>query len=290
MAGEKAFYVRVTGKLADANVEAPYRRNGVAFRSPKVASTHVVKDLIACHVLNDGWNLHGTTKDILSKNIASYGCGDDGISPHETCDVEIDGYWAIGNSTGMGIGNLSVTKARNVRLEGNFAHQFMTGHAPLTELTNAVIIATPGTEPVNITNAQDTRVAFDNVTIASPKGQKVLIVAGSTFTGKRITSVGPTWENAGKVSLSESVIGCDGVKCLDGGKWEGSKNIFDTALTPPPGEDKSGKQLVTPKLLSSPKQPFDNAGACGAEFKIPTRPVPHPGAGKLTFLPPLDKE
>lgn len=33
--------------------------------------------------------------------------------------------------------NLSVTKARNVRLENNTAHQFMTGHSPATELINA---------------------------------------------------------------------------------------------------------------------------------------------------------
>lgn len=96
---EKTFYLKVNGKLADAKIEAPYRRNGVAIRSPKVALTHVViKDLIVCHVLNDGWNLHGTTQNLLLKNIAAYECGDDGISPHETCEVEIDGYWAVGNS------------------------------------------------------------------------------------------------------------------------------------------------------------------------------------------------
>jgi len=254
---EKTLYLRVTGKLADAKVEAPYRRNGVAFRCPKVASTHVViKDLIVCHVLNDGWNLHGTTKDILLQNIAAYECGDDGISPHDTCEVTIDGYWAIGNSTGMANGNLSVTKARNVRLEGNLAHQFMVGHAPITELTNAIIIATPGTQPVNITNSQDTRTKFDNVQISSPKGQKVLNVPGSAFVGKRITSEGPTWENAGSIEVIDSRI-TDPVKNLTGGIWKGDK---------------------------------DGMGAKASEFKIPPRPVPHPGAGKFTTLPPLDKK
>ena len=63
---EKTFYIKVNGKLADAKIEAPYRRNGVGIRSPKIAMTHVViKDLIVCHVLNDGWNLHGTTQKVL---------------------------------------------------------------------------------------------------------------------------------------------------------------------------------------------------------------------------------
>ncbi len=286
---EKTFYLKVDGKLADAKVEAPYRRNGVAFRSPKVAITHlVIKDLIVCHVLNDGFNLHGTTKDVLLRNIAAYECGDDGISPHETCEVTIDGFWSIGNSTGMGNGNLSVTKARNVRLEGNLGHQFMTGHAPVTELTNAVIIATPGTHPVNITNSQDTRTTFDNVRISSPKGQKVLNVPGSMFEARRVTSVGPSWENAGKVRLTESVIGGDSVTCLEGSEWKGSKNVYDVALTPPPNDAKPAKQPVTAKALLTPDQPFPDAGANAAEFSIPPRPVPHPAAGRFTFLPPLD--
>ena len=47
-------------------------------------------------------------KDLQLKNIAAYGCGDDGISPHETCEVSIDGFWSVGNSTGMANGYLSV--------------------------------------------------------------------------------------------------------------------------------------------------------------------------------------
>ena len=248
---EKTFYLKVAGKLADARVEAPYRRNGVAFRCPKVAGSHVViKDLIVCHVLNDGWNLHGTTKDILLKNIAAYECGDDGISPHDTCEVSIDGYWAIGNSTGMANGNLSVTKASNVRLEANTAHQFMTGHAPVTELSNAIIIATPGTQPVNVTNAQDTRWSIDNVQISGSTAQKVLNVVNSVIIAKRITCEGPGWENAGSVEVTDSrIIG--EVTNLPGGTWKGEK---------------------------------DGAGANPAEFKLPPRPVPHPAAGKFTTL------
>jgi len=287
---EKSFYLKVDGNLADAKVEAPYRRNGVAFRSPKVAITHlVIKDLIVCHVLNDGYNLHGTTKDVLLKNIAAYECGDDGISPHDTCEVTIDGYWGVGNSTGMANGNLSVTRASNVHLEGNVGHQFMTGHAPLTELSNAIIIATPGTHPVNVTNSQDTRTIFDNVLISSPKEQKVLNVPNSTFEGRRVTAVGPSWENAGKIRLSESVVGGDSVTCLEGGTWEGSKNVFHAAMTPPTGDTNPAKQSVTSKALTTGGQPFPGAGANAAEFRIPPQPVPHPGAGRFTFLPALAK-
>jgi len=248
---EKTFYLKVSGKLAEAKVEAPYRRNGLTIRSPKVAVTHVViKDLIVCHVLNDGYNLHGTTQNLFLKNIAAYECGDDGISPHETCEVEIDGFWSVGNSTGMGNGNLSVTKARNVHLEGNLAHQLMTGHAPLTELSNSIIIAPAGTEPVNVTNAQDTRLIMDNVQITAPATQKVLNVVNGQIIAKRVTSDGPAWENAGTIEFTDSRIS-QPVTNLPGGTSKGETH---------------------------------GAGAAPAEFKIPPRPVPHPAAGKFTTL------
>jgi hypothetical protein len=281
---DKSFYLKVAGSLAEAKVEAPYRRNGVAVRAPKAALTYVViKNLIVCRVLNDGFNLHGTTQDLLLQNIAAYECGDDGISPHETCEVTIDGYWAVGNSTGMGNGYLSVTKASNIRLEGNLAHQFMTGHQPVTELKNSIIFANKGTQPINITNSQESRLLLDNVQISSPSGQKVLVVEHSYLDARRVTVLGPSWENAGKVRLTESVLVGGGVKCLEGSTWEGSKNVYDSALQPPPGELNPIQRPLDTDMSKLPRPPFAEAGANPAEFKIPPRPIPHPGAGKINF-------
>jgi hypothetical protein len=281
---EKLFYIKVSGQLADAKIEAPYRRNGVAVRSPKIAATHVViKDLIVCHVLNDGFNLHGATKDFLLQNIAAYECGDDGVSPHETCEVTIDGYWGVGNSTGMGNGNLSVTKASNVRLEGNTAHQFMTGHAPITELRNALIIAAPGTQPINVTNAQDTRLKLDNVQIVSPPNQKVLNVVNSQIDARRITAVGPAWENAGTIRVTESVIGGSSVTNLPDGSWKGERNVYAIAFDASAQNHRCLTMKFGKEILDA-GSPFPNAGANAAEFKIPPRPVPHPASGKFTSL------
>lgn len=247
---EKTFYLKVEGTLADAKVEAPYRRNGVTIRSPKIALTHVViQDLIVCHVLNDGWNLHGTTQNVLLKNIAAYECGDDGISPHDTCEVAIDGFWSIGNSTGMANGNLSVTKAVNVRLENNTAQQFLAGHAPVTELRNAIIIGTEANlEPLKIFNAQDARTTFENVQITAPATRKMSNVVNSQFIATRLTSDAPVWENGGSIEVHESLVNGT-VTNLPGGSWIGEKN---------------GK------------------GADPSEFQIPPRPVPHPVAGRFT--------
>ncbi len=284
---EKSFYLKVSGTLAEAKIEAPYRRNGLTVRAPKVAMTHVViKDLIVCHVLNDGYNLHGMTQEVLLQNIAAYECGDDGISPHETCEVTLDGFWSVGNSTGMGNGNLSVTKASNVHLEGNLAHQFMTGHAPVTELRNAVIIATPGTQPVNVTNAQATRLKMDNVRIFSPANQSMLNVVNSQVEGRRLTVVGPGWENAGSIHITESVIAGSRVTTLPGGAWASEKNNYAIAFGPEAKNMNCENKVFGPEVLKAPGQPFPGAGADASEFKIPPRPVPHPAAGKFTCLIP----
>jgi len=283
--GERAFYLKITGTPETAKVEAPYRRNGLTVRAPKIAATHVVvKNLIVCRVLNDGYNLHGSSRDFLLQNIAALECGDDGISPHETNEVEIDGFWSVGNSTGMGNGFLSKTVARNVRLEGNLGHQVMTGHAPSTQLTNAIIIAKPGTEPVNITNSQDTKLAMDNVIIASPAGQKVLLIAKSSTEARRLTVFGPSWEVGGSATVTESVIGGGTVSLLDGGLWNGSKNVFDSAAAPPNGDVGGSIQSMGENILKTSKPPFAGAGANRAEMQIPPKPKPHPKAGKFVTL------
>ena len=250
-----------------------------------MALTHVViKNLIVCRVLNDGFNLHGTTRDLLLQNIAAYECGDDGISPHETCEVTIDGYWGVGNSTGMGNGYLSVTRARNIHLEGNLGHQYMSAHTPVTELRDSIIIAGPGTQPINITNSQASRLTLDNVEISAPVGQKVLIVPDSSMTIRRTTVLGPDWVNAGRVQATESVIVARSVTCQGGGTWEGSRNVFGLATTPPPGDANPLIREVAPDSLRQSGPPFPGAGANPAEFRIPPRPIPHPKAGSLDPL------
>ena len=48
---------------------------------------------------------------------------------------------------------------------------------------------------------------MDNVQIASPAGQKNVIIPHTTIEATRLTVWGPTWEIAGKVYVSTSVIG-----------------------------------------------------------------------------------
>lgn len=115
-----AFYMAFEpGKTpADHVIEAPVLQDGVAFRGN--SSHWVVRNLNIMRFINDGINLHEDTRDILVENVLVEECGDDGMSAHETCEVEARNFIARRNSTGICHINESVSQNTQVLLEGNY--------------------------------------------------------------------------------------------------------------------------------------------------------------------------
>ncbi|MEQ1860239.1 MAG: DUF1565 domain-containing protein [Chthoniobacteraceae bacterium] len=111
---EDAFYIRLASgqKLDAANIRYPLRSSGVI---QSISGAHlVVRNIIATHVYNDGFNIHGAQRDCVFENIAAIECGDDGFSAHEDAECRIDGFVSIGNSTGLCDTVSSVTHFKNV--------------------------------------------------------------------------------------------------------------------------------------------------------------------------------
>jgi len=96
-----------------------------------ISAAHlVVRNVISTHVYNDGYNIHGVTRDCRFENIAAIDCGDDGFSAHDDCECFIDGFVSIGNSTGLTDTVDSVTHFKNVYMKGNLGHDvFFIGEA-----------------------------------------------------------------------------------------------------------------------------------------------------------------
>lgn len=95
------FYLKIdAGKsLADEQIFLPIRSAGVAMNGD---SAHItIRNVTARYPYNDGFNIHGDCRNIRFENIVAYGCGDDGISAHETSEVYVKGLTSVGNSTGM---------------------------------------------------------------------------------------------------------------------------------------------------------------------------------------------
>ena len=114
---EHAFYLRIdpAKSLADYKIAAPVRSSGVVVTGD--CSHLVIRNVTATHVHNDGFNIHGKTRDCRYENIASIECGDDGFSAHDDCQQVVDGFVSIGNSTGIANTGHSVSENRRVWIE-----------------------------------------------------------------------------------------------------------------------------------------------------------------------------
>ena len=87
-----AFYLKLPAdqKLADAKIFAPVRSAGVQFGGK---NSHItIRNLTATHPYNDGFNIHGSCRDVVLENIRAIDCGDDGISAHDDCRYTVDGF------------------------------------------------------------------------------------------------------------------------------------------------------------------------------------------------------
>ncbi len=136
---EDAFYIRLApGRaLDDAAIRYPKRSSGV-IESGK-GSHLTVRNVIATHVYNDGYNIHGAQRNTVFENIAAIECGDDGFSAHEDADCRIDGFVSIGNSTGLCDTVSSVTHYRNVFIRGCLGYDvFFIGDAAHS-IENAIV-------------------------------------------------------------------------------------------------------------------------------------------------------
>src|SRR5690606_36797612 len=108
---EKASYLRLQEGSALSSVHVPERRGGVSLRG---SCEHlVIRYLAATHVWNDGFTIHGRSRDIRFANVRAIECSDDGISGHEDCRIDVDGLLSRGNATGFCHINQSQSWNRN---------------------------------------------------------------------------------------------------------------------------------------------------------------------------------
>lgn len=100
----------------------------------------IIRNVIATHVYNDGYNIHGTCRDVRFENIQAIECGDDGFSAHDDCQVEVDGFVSIGNSTGVCNTGESVSKNNRLLLRDNLGFDFFLIGTRAHTLTNSVLL------------------------------------------------------------------------------------------------------------------------------------------------------
>ena len=94
-----------------------------------IACSHlIVRNIIAKHAANDGFNIHGHRIGIRLENVKAFSNGDEGISAHETVQMDVvDSEIAWNGSAAGGVADVndSVTSYTNCELHHNVNAAFL---------------------------------------------------------------------------------------------------------------------------------------------------------------------
>lgn len=233
---EHAFYIKTEpGKsLAKYRIEAPMRANGVSFSG--TCEHIVIRNLIATHVWNDGYNIHGKTCDILFENVTAIECGDDGLSAHDDCEVRVDGLVSIGNSTGICNVNDSRSINNRVFIKDCLGQDFYMLGTNHHTLTNSIIYCTAQRAITVQGEQKDDRpctVKMENVVLlrTSDTPKSVRVAKKGIFVGKRLTIFGVDFDASdGIATLTDSVIGGEPppeIILTPRSVWKADRNVYD---------------------------------------------------------------
>ncbi|MDR0901825.1 MAG: right-handed parallel beta-helix repeat-containing protein [Opitutaceae bacterium] len=239
--GGGAFFIRLApgATVETARVEAPLHASGVAWSGTKSAHI-IVKNLNVRHVWNDGFNLHGKSVDIRLENVTATECGDDGLSAHEECEVDVNGFVSRGNATGVCNIGASVCRMQNVSLEGNIAFEIYLYHSAFTRIQNGAIRAT-AERAIRLLGKDGAtppcRLELDAVTLVwrGGKPRLVEVMKKSVLVASRFSTSGLSWkvDADSEARLTHSVIAgpsanADGLSLSihPGANWNAQDNLY----------------------------------------------------------------
>lgn len=245
-AEERAFYIKIRPgqRLDECRIETPMRANGVAFAGE--CNHIVIRNITATHVWNDGFNIHGKTRDIVFENIKAIDCGDDGLSAHDDCEVRVDNFVSVGNSTGIcNVGNSTSVNER-VFVRGCLAHglYFLDSNKHIVRNSivyasgeQSVVVRGDAKEGVCTVQMENVAVIRDDVRALNEtrSGRVGDITVGrrGVLEAKRLTLYGLGLQVAGGTgTLMNSVLGGEPLRELvisADAKWRADGNVYGLA-------------------------------------------------------------
>lgn len=239
---EDAFYLRIAeGQSLDAaHIRYPQRSSGVILSSK--AAHLVVRNVIATHVYNDGYNIHGAIRDSVFENIAAVECGDDGFSAHEDAECRIDGFVSIGNSTGLCDTVSSITHYRNLYIADCLGYDvFFIGDSPHS-IENGLIESTAQRPFESARHTDRPQVGLCEVRLENVHFRRAAGLPGELRIGRdsHVTASRSTFTGFGLTLSSGAIMSAD--RCLFQGReqkaefllfanstWSGAANRYDFA-------------------------------------------------------------
>jgi hypothetical protein len=230
-----AFYIKIdpAKTLADCRIEAPIRSNGVSFSGR--CSHIVVRNVTSTHVHNDGFNIHGYTRDILLENVKAIDCGDDGVSAHDDCHIRVNGLVSSGNSTGICDVGDSVSHYNRVLIKDCLGHDLYFLDTNEHSVSNSIVQSSAWRALV-VTGGPKTNgvctLRLDNVLIHRVAGSNdVRVATGAVLDARRVTFSNLNFlATGGAVTLRDSVIAGTPppeISIWKDVRWQADHNLYD---------------------------------------------------------------
>lgn len=233
--GEQMFYLRTPGDrpLAQCDIRAPMRSNGVAVAGR--CEHLVIRNLTATHVWNDGFNIHGFSRDVLFQDVRALECGDDGVSAHDECHIRVERMVSMGNSTGACHGNRSVTETTGMCAAGNHGFEYYVLNTGVHELRDSRLICDAAQSVVCVGDEAEGAVCtlrLDNVLVQGTGASDTIKAhRNSVIEAAHITVYGLSISAAGAAcALRDSIVAGTpqpGIIVDPHTRWQADRNLYD---------------------------------------------------------------
>ena len=145
----KGIWYRVEDGRTPTGLSGTFRESGVK----ATGQSHVVVEgLVAERFANDGFNIHGSSHDLVFRRIEARGNGDDGFSVHEDSETQVRGGWFHHNADGIADVHASQTSYSEVLVESNelFGVGFYGG---LRTMRDSIVRGNGGKEVIIVRDA-----------------------------------------------------------------------------------------------------------------------------------------
>ena len=195
---EEAFYLKTAPErsLSAEKIEYPRLLNGVSITGDACADL-VIRNLTVRHALNDGFSIKSAARGIRFQDVAAMECGDDGMSAHDNARIDVNGFTARGNATGITHVGASRSSNRRLCLTGNGVNLIVEDNGA-HEVRDSTIGGHDGAIILRSPMAQGVSLLLHNVSIPAepwvgtfqPPGKKepwiALAGSGSSLTAEQV--------------------------------------------------------------------------------------------------------
>ncbi|MCX6898628.1 MAG: HEAT repeat domain-containing protein [Verrucomicrobia bacterium] len=230
-----AFYIKIdpAKALADYHIEAPLRSNGVSLSGR--CEHLVIRNVTSTHVHNDGFNIHGYTRDILFENVKAVDCGDDGVSAHDDCQIRVNVLVSSGNSTGICDVGDSVSHYNRVFIKDCLGFDLYFLDTNEHSVSNSVVMSSAA-RTLLVTGRPNTNkvctLRLDNVLVHRMAGtNEVRVTAGAVLDARRVTLCNLNFlVTGGAVTLRDSVVAGAAqpeISIWKDVRWQADRNLYD---------------------------------------------------------------